>query len=333
MTANPEPRKDYSALDPHCVLDAVESLGLPTSGHILALNSYENRVYRIGLEDRAPVIAKFYRPRRWSDAAILEEHTFAHELAEAEIPVVAPLRDAAGKTLYWHQGYRYALFPLQAGRWPELDDPDDLLRIGRFIGRLHLIGGGARFRHRASIDIERMGDASVRYLLDQGFLPEDLRPAYASLAADLLERVRQRFADAGETRVIRLHGDCHRGNILWHDGRPHFVDLDDCQNGPPVQDLWMMLSGERDERNAQLIELIEGYREFADFDPRELHLIEALRALRMLHYAAWLARRWDDPAFPQAFPWFATQAYWERHVLELREQLYMIDQPPLRITP
>ncbi len=333
MSDNPAPRQDYSALDPHRILDTLDARGLVTSGHILALNSYENRVYRIGLETGPPVIAKFYRPLRWSNEAIREEHAFSLELQAAELPVVAPLVDAHGETLHWHDGYRHALFPLQPGRWPDLDNPDDLLRIGRFIGRLHGVGQAGHFTHRPAIDIEHMGDAAIAFLLENDFIPADLRAAYASTTRDLLGGIRARFAETGDYRAIRLHGDCHRGNILWHDAQPWFVDLDDCLSGPAIQDLWMMLAGERHEMSAQFSELLEGYEEFAHFDTRELALIEALRALRMLHYAAWLARRWNDPAFPLAFPWFNTQRYWEDHVLELREQLYKVNEAAIRLGP
>jgi Ser/Thr protein kinase RdoA (MazF antagonist) len=325
----PEQPLAYQTLDPDRILDAVESTGLRCDGHLHALNSYENRVYQIGIEGGGFIVAKFYRPGRWSDEAIHEEHDFALELAEREIPVVAPLRDARGETLHHHQGFRFALYPRRGGRWPDLDKPDNLLWLGRFIGRIHAVGAIEPFRHRPVLGIEHFGEESYRYVLEQGFVPAELQLPYRSLAEDVLKQVRHCYARAGEVRNIRLHGDCHPGNILWTDAGPHFVDFDDCRMGPAVQDLWMLLSGERRDMTAQLADILDGYTEFYDFDPRELHLLEALRTLRMLHYSAWLARRWDDPAFKQAFTWFNTTRYWEEQILALREQAALLDEPPL----
>lgn len=317
----------FEALSPERVLDAVESVGLVCDGRLSALNSYENRVFQIGLEDATPIIAKFYRPARWSDAAILEEHAFALELVEREIPVVAPSLHQ-GYTLHHFEDFRFALFPRRGGHAPELDDPDHRLWLGRFLGRIHAVGAVSRFEHRGRLSIERFAVEPSRFLLEGGWIPEYLDAAYRSLIDDLLTRIEARFADAGAYREIRLHGDCHPGNILWRDG-PHFVDLDDSLMGPAVQDLWMLLSGSRAEQTLQLSDILEGYEEFCEFSPRELHLVEALRTLRMIHYAGWVARRWQDPAFPPAFPWFDTPRYWEEHVLALREQAALLDEPPL----
>ncbi|MBV6474885.1 MAG: Serine/threonine protein kinase RdoA [Rhodocyclaceae bacterium] len=323
----------YSALTPDIVLNALESVGLPCDGSLLALNSYENRVYQVGIVDAPPLVAKFYRPQRWSDAAILEEHAFAQELHEREIPVVAPLPLAGGRTLHHAQGFRFAVFPRRGGRAPELDRPDTLQWMGRFLGRIHAVGAVAPFRERPCLDIAGFGEASRDYVLAHGFLPEDLRTAWCSVVDQSLDGARRCYARAGAVASIRLHGDCHAGNVLWTDSGemrgPHFVDFDDCRMGPAVQDLWMLLSGERAEMTHQLGEVLAGYEDFRDFDRRELHLVEALRTLRLLHYSAWLARRWDDPAFPAAFPWFNTQRYWQDRILELREQVALMDEPPL----
>ncbi len=321
-------KTDYTDLSPDMVLQALDARGFETSGRMLALNSYENRVYRVEIEDEKPLVAKFYRPGRWSNAAILEEHAFAHELASAEIPVVPPMR-IDGETLLQYEGYRYALYPLQGGRWPELNQQEDLIWCGRFIARLHAIGRQQRFSHRNEISIERMGIDASQYLLQQKYIPDYLAQSYQSLCADLIQQIESCFHSAGQFKTFRIHGDCHRGNILWTDDGPHFVDLDDCCTGPAIQDLWMLLAGDRDEMTGQMCDLLEGYSEFADFDPRELNLIEALRSLRMMYYASWLARRWDDAAFPQAFPWFNTTRYWEDHILELREQLSRMQEPAL----
>lgn len=319
----------YQDLSPDRILDAVESTGRHCNGHFHALNSYENRVYQIGIDERDFIVAKFYRPGRWSDEAILEEHSFALELAEREIPVVPPLRDERGETLHHHQGFRFALYPRRGGRWPDLDNPDNLVWLGRFIARIHALGAVQPFLHRPTLDIEHFGDDSYRYVLEQGFIPRDLELPYRSLAEDVLKQVRACYQRAGDVKHIRLHGDCHPGNILWTDDGPHFVDFDDCRMGPAVQDLWMLLSGERHAMTAQLAEILDGYTEFHDFNPRELNLVEALRTLRMLHYSAWLARRWEDPAFKQAFTWFNTPRYWEEQILALREQAALLDEPPL----
>ena len=327
MTVQPHP---YDRLTPDVVIAAVESCGRLCDRRILALNSYENRVYQVGIEAGAPVIAKFYRPGRWSDAAIREEHGFALELAAAEIPMVPPLTHA-GTTLFEHEGFRFALFERRGGHWPELQSRTDREWMGRFLGRLHLVGRRQRFRHRERIDIRRLGWDSRAYLLQQSWIPPHLEAAYDTLTDDLLQHIEAAFDEAHGVAELRLHGDCHRGNILWTDEGPHFVDLDDCLTGPALQDLWMLLSGSRAEMSEQLSQLLEGYAQFSDFDPRELVLTESLRTLRMMHYAAWLARRWTDPAFPMAFPWFQEPRYWENHVLQLREQLAAIEEGPLTL--
>jgi Ser/Thr protein kinase RdoA (MazF antagonist) len=318
----------YSTLTPDVVVAAIEALGHAADGRVLALNSYENRVYQVGREGGAPVVVKFYRPGRWSTPAILEEHEFALELAAAEIPVVAP-EVYAGRTLHELAGFRYAVYPRQGGRWPELATREERQWMGRFLARIHALGRARPFRHRPRLDWRVLGRETRHYLLEQGWIPPHLEPAYESVARDALRLVEQRFAEATPYRTLRLHGDCHPGNVLWTDSGPHFVDLDDCLSGPAVQDLWMLLSGRREEMSQQLGDLLAGYGEFADFDYHELALIEPLRTLRIMHYAGWLARRWDDPAFPRAFPWFEEPKYWEQHVLDLREQLAAMEEPPL----
>jgi Ser/Thr protein kinase RdoA (MazF antagonist) len=321
----------YDRLDPDRVIDAVESAGYRSDARLLALNSYENRVYQVGIEDGEPLIAKFYRPGRWSDAQILEEHHFSLELQEAEISVVAPLVDANGDTLHWFEEFRFALFPRRGGYPPELDNLDNLLVLGRTLGRIHAVGAAGAFQSRLSLDVGRMIGESRRFLLEEGFLPDDLAEAYDSLSADLERTVGAQFGEVGPGDLQRVHGDCHVGNILWRDDTAHFVDLDDCCTAPAVQDLWMFLNGERPERQLQLSELVEGYSEFSDFDPRQLRWVEALRTMRLVHYAAWLARRWQDPAFPRAFTWFNSPRYWADHILELREQLAALQEEPLRL--
>lgn len=324
----------FGTLTPDQILDAVESVGLRPDGRLMALNSYENRVYQIGLQcedSPAPpfVVAKFYRPARWSDEAIREEHAFVADLARREIPVVAPLALSEGATLHHHGGFRFALFPRRGGRAPELGDSDTLEWIGRFLGRIHAVGATADFSARPELNITTFGEEPAAYLKSSGLVPADLVPAYESVLAQALEGVRRCYERAGDVRRLRLHGDCHAGNILWTDDGPHFVDFDDCRMGPAIQDLWMLLSGERQERVRQLADVLAGYEVFCEFDSRELFIEEALRTLRLIHYSAWLARRWDDPAFPVAFPWFNTQRYWQDRILELREQIAQMDEPPL----
>jgi Ser/Thr protein kinase RdoA (MazF antagonist) len=313
----------YSRLTPDLVLDALSAAGLCPDGRLLGLNSYENRVYQVGLEEGPAVVAKFYRPGRWSDAQIDEEHAFARELAEREIPVVAPSHSLT------HEGFRVAVYPRCGGRMPELDDPKTLEWIGRFIGRIHAVGAAKPFRHRDSLSIESLGHEPRAWLLEHGFIPPDLLEAWQAVTEQALHSIEKSFDRAGDVRKIRLHGDCHAGNILWTDAGPHFVDFDDARMAPAIQDLWMLLSGERPAMTRQLLDVLAGYEDFMPLDRRELHLLEALRTLRLLHYSAWIARRWDDPAFPAAFPWFNTQRYWQDRILELREQIALMDEPPL----
>jgi Ser/Thr protein kinase RdoA (MazF antagonist) len=313
----------YAALTPEVVLDALAALGLRPDGRLLALSSYENRVYQVWLDDEAPVVAKFYRPGRWSEAQIDEEHAFARELAEREIPVVAP----SGKGTF--KNFIYAVYPRRGGRTPELGDLNTLEWIGRFLGRIHAVGAAQPFRFRESLTVQSFGHDARAYLLEHDFVPADLLDAWKAVTQQALQGVEQCYARAGETRAVRLHGDCHPGNILWTDDGPHFVDLDDARMGPAMQDLWMLLSGDRAAMSAQLKKVLSGYEQFMEFDRKELNLLEALRTLRLVHYSAWIARRWDDPAFPAAFPWFNTQRYWQDRILELREQIALMQEEPL----
>ena len=320
----------YSKLSPETVLDAIEALGYRCDGRVLALNSYENRVYQIGIEDADPVVAKFYRPERWSDAAIREEHAFAGELAAQEIPVVAPLLHA-GESMHLHDGFRYAVFPRRGGRWPELGNSDEREWVGRFLGRIHAVGRAGRFKERASLNLDELGRNARDFVLDGDWMPDYLATKYAEVTDELLEAVEARAFNWGGARLGRILGDCHRGNILWTDLGPHFVDLDDCVTGPAIQDLWMLLAGGRQEMRTELRDLLKGYEQFLPFDRREIDMIEPLRALRMIHYSAWLARRWHDPAFPKAFPWFAEPRYWEQHHRSLQDQLAAVLEPPLEL--
>ena len=319
----------FAELGPNQVLDAVESVGHRCDGVLLALNSYENRVYRVGIDAQPALVAKFYRPQRWNDEAIIEEHAFCDELTELELPVVAPLKDGDGNSLFRHGEFRFALYPNRPGRAPDLEDADSLEQLGRLIGRLHNVGALRPFAHRPTLSIDSFGQQSRDWLLDQGFIPPDVVPAYASASALLLEQIQAAFERAGHPASLRLHGDCHPGNVLWVGDGAWFVDLDDARMGPALQDLWMFITGDRNEMTARLADLLDGYTRFRDFDPRELQMLEALRSLRMMHYAAWLARRWQDPAFPLAFPWFNSERYWGEHVLALREQSALMDEPPL----
>jgi Ser/Thr protein kinase RdoA (MazF antagonist) len=329
------PEAPYAGLTPDVALNALDAAGLATTGSLLALNSYENRVFQVGVDDGASagfVVAKFYRPLRWSDEQIIEEHAFVAELAAAEVTAI-PALTLSGGTLNRYRGYRYAVFARRGGRAPQLDDPDVLKWIGRFLGRLHAVGAHTRYAARPALDIASFGHEPRAYLLEHDWLPPELRTVYEGVSRDALELVQHAFDRAGAIATIRLHGDVHEGNVLWYDGLkehgPHFVDFDDSRMGPAVQDLWMLLGADRDEQTQRLSELLEGYQQFRMFDRRELALIEPLRTLRLIHYAAWIARRWHDPAFPAAFPWFGGPRYWQDRILELREQIAAMQEPPL----
>ncbi len=335
----------YADLAPAAVLDALDGVGLHGDGRLLQLNSYENRVFQAFLEDGRAVVAKFYRPGRWSDAQILEEHAFAAELAAAEIPVASPLsmrRDPGspyagsivevGPTLaaisLASHSYRFGACERFAGRAPELEDPEVLRWLGRYIGRMHAVGARSGFAERLTIDVQTYGESSRDWLLAHGSVSADTSGVWRELIDAALVACRVAF-DAAPLKQLRLHGDCHLGNVLWTAHGPHFVDLDDAVNGPAVQDLWMLLSGDRQAMTRQLLDVLEGYESFMDFDWRELRLVEPLRTLRMIHHSAWIARRWADPSFPIAFPWFASPSYWADQCVRLREQLVAMAEPPL----
>jgi len=317
----------FADLGPDTVLDAAASVGFEADGRLLALNSYENRVYQLGHADGAWVL-KFYRPERWSDAQIAEEHSFTAELAEAELPVAAPL-EVHGETLFHFKSFRFAVFPWMRGRAPELDAPEARAMLGRGLARIHAIGAVRPFSARTRLSVGRLGISAREAVLASDLVPLGLETRYADAAASLLERIQRAFNSAGPIREIRIHGDCHLGNLLWNERGPVFVDLDDCMTGPKIQDLWMLLSGTAEEQQRQWGEIIEGYQQFVDVDHRELRLVEPLRGLRMLHHAAWVAQRWNDPAFPRAFPWIGEARFWEGYVIDLLEQANAIDDPPI----
>jgi Ser/Thr protein kinase RdoA (MazF antagonist) len=323
-----DPALAFAALQPDDILDSLEHVGFRCDGRFLALNSYENRVYRIGIESDEPVVAKFYRPGRWTDDAILEEHSFTIELEEQEIPVVAPLA-IDGNTLHHRGPFRFSVSPCRGGRAPELDDIDLQKQLGRLVARIHLQGEIKPFQYRPSVDMDSYGVESADFLLDEEFIPPELLDNYEGIVEHLLDNVSACYERAGNVRSIRLHADFHPSNVLVNQEQLHIVDLDDARSGPAVQDLWMFLSGDRNEQQGQLTNLLDGYQEFRQFDAREINLIEALRSLRMLHYAAWVARRWEDPAFKIAFPWFNTGRYWDEHILMLREQTALMQEAPL----
>lgn len=318
----------YADLTPERLLDAIDSLGIRCDGRLQPLNSYENRVYQVGLEDGSQCVAKFYRPGRWNDAAILEEHAFTIELATQEIPVVPPI-SFGGATLHHWESYRFALFKKQGGRTPELESEKTLEWLGRFLGRIHAVGVISDYQERPALDILSFGIEPREFLISGDWLPAELRPAWVSIADEALDGVNQAFQRAGNIQVLRMHGDCHPGNLLWTDDGPHFVDFDDSRMGPAIQDLWMLLSGSDADMRAQFAALLRGYETFREFDDRELNLVEALRTLRLIHYSAWIARRWHDPAFPSAFPWFGTIRYWQDRILELREQVALMQESSL----
>ncbi|MDJ0940623.1 MAG: serine/threonine protein kinase [Woeseiaceae bacterium] len=328
MATAQDPTLAFKRLEPADIFEALDALGFRASGQFLALNSYENRVYKLGIEDDEDIVVKFYRPGRWSDESILEEHDFAWELAETDIPVVAPL-EIDGETLFKTGPFRLAVYPCRGGRPPELDNEDQLRQLGRFVARIHLVGETADFEHRPRVDIESYALNSRDFLLEAGFIPDEMQGVYAGIADDVIAGVEQCFERTGHVAELRLHGDFHPGNVLVAGEAFHIVDLDDTRSGPAVQDLWMFLSGDREEQTPQLNTLLDGYQEFRRFDARELNIVEALRSLRIMYYAAWIARRWDDPAFKQAFPWFDSRRYWDEHILALREQVSLMQEPPL----
>lgn len=345
MTAPPTDTP-YAGLSPDAVLDALDAVGLRGDGRLIQLNSYENRVFQVFLEDGRVVVAKFYRPGRWSDAQILEEHGFAAELAGREIPVAAawPLQIDAGSThaeatrvtgatlasvTTASGSFRFAVTQRLAGRAPELEEEGTLEWIGRFIGRLHAVGATAPFEHRVTLDVQTFGTDNRDWLLAQDLIPPDALPNWRDVTQTALAAVQAAFDHGAAPRQIRLHGDCHLGNVLWAGDGPHFVDLDDAVTGPATQDLWMLLSGDRGTMTRQLAAVLDGYEAFMDFDWRELRLIEPLRTLRMLHHSAWIARRWSDPAFPVAFPWFESPSYWAEQTTRLRQQIDAMAEPPL----
>lgn len=323
------PDHPFGQLTPDYVLNAIDATGHRTDGRLLALNSYENRVYQVGIEDQQPLIAKFYRPERWSIHQIQEEHDFSIALADAEWPIAAPIKNTQGQTLLQYDDFLIALFERKGGHAPELDNLDNLEVLGRSIGRLHALAKERNFHYRPSIDIASYGIDSRSYLLENHCIPASLLTAYKTLSSDLIELITGIFSTT-DFQSIRLHGDCHPGNILWRDDAPLFVDFDDCRSGPAVQDIWMLLSGERQEQELQLDAILEGYDVFCEFDNRELALIESLRTLRLMYFATWLARRWSDPAFPLAFPWFNTERYWAEHINDLRAQYALLQEPPVR---
>jgi Ser/Thr protein kinase RdoA (MazF antagonist) len=345
-SSSPSGLHAFESLTPDVVMDALASVGLYGDGRQLALSSYENRVYQLHLEDGGAVVAKFYRPERWSEAQILEEHAFSKELMDAEIPVVGPLL-LNDSTLHHFGGFAFSVSPSRGGRPPELDDPDVLEWIGRFLARIHTVGAAKPFTSRPALDLQSFGIDSREWLLSHDQVPLDVQSAWAKVSQDAIDLIAsyacltgargQKDSDMEPIKRLRLHGDCHPGNILWTPLEspasagpgPHFVDLDDARSGPAVQDLWMLLSGDRQQRSRQLGALVDGYEQFRDFDRRELALIEPLRTLRLIHYSAWLARRWDDPSFPINFPWFGSSDYWQGQVQMLQEQLEAMQEEPL----
>jgi len=319
----------FESLTPDFILNAIEQQGYVCDGRILALNSYENRVYQVGVEDGEPLIAKFYRPQRWSDEQILEEHQYSFELVEQELPVVPPL-SIGGKSLFHCEDFRLTLYPRKGGYAPELDNLDNLFILGRFLGRIHMVGAAKPFQYRPTITCQNYGHESAA-LIRNNFMPQHIQDSYDVLVVEILKIIDAIYVEAEDADYIRVHGDCHVGNILWRDNLPHFIDFDDARMAPAIQDIWMLLSGDRARQTAQLSEIKEGYDEFAEFPLHQLKYIEALKTLRIMHFSAWLAKRWDDPAFPRAFPWFNTVQYWEQHILDLREQLGELNEPALSL--
>lgn len=320
---------DYADLTPDFVLDAIESQGYLSDLRVLTLNSYENRVFQIGIEDNSPVIAKFYRPNRWNDAQIIEEHNFSLALHALEIPVIPPIT-TNNITLHHYKGHRFSIYERKGGHAPDLSNLDTLYTLGQHIGRIHALGSTKPFNERPALSLQTFGFNPRNFLLKNNFIPANLLPAYQSLTDHLFEAIETAFTQTPYD-AIRLHGDCHPGNIIVRPDSMYLVDLDDARSGPAVQDIWMLISGDEQSKRSQLSSIVEGYEEFFDMDYRQFALIEPLRTLRIIHYAGWLAKRWTDPAFPRAFPWFNTERFWSEHILELREQLGEIQGPPIKI--
>jgi Ser/Thr protein kinase RdoA (MazF antagonist) len=320
---------DFKSLSPDTIIDGLESAGFNVDSGLLPLNSYENRVYQFHDESLTKYVTKFYRPQRWELAQIQEEHDFSFELDDRELPIVAPLK-LDGKSLFEHQGYHFAVFPCRGGRIFEVDNLDQLEWMGRFIGRIHAVSSLESFQHRPSFNVDEMLYQACNTISKSGFVPKGLQVPFFTILEQVIEIAAQQYQPEQQ---IRLHGDCHAGNILWRDEGPHFVDLDDCRTGPAIQDLWMMLSGDRQQQLLQIDTLLMGYEEFFSFESSQLLLIESLRTMRVVNYMAWLCKRWQDPAFPQNFPWFNTEKYWEEQILMLKEQLFALQQPPLSLLP
>lgn len=329
----------FSKLTPDFIMDAVESLGLLCDGRNFALNSYENRVWQVGIDETTPIIAKFYRQDRWSLAQIEEEQTFCFDLKAQELPVVEPMV-VDGKSLFHYQGFDFALFERKGGHAPELDNPDHLYQLGQLLARFHLVGEKSDFNQRPALNLDTFGRASVDHVLthltaevDDFQISSHTLENYKQIAEQLIAKLVEKMPYYDDIQTLRVHGDCHGGNMLWRDDAPHFVDFDDARTAPAIQDIWMLLSGDRFQQQGQLLEILEGYEEFKQFNRKEIGMIEIFRSLRLLHHAAWLAKRWSDPAFPMAFPWFNSEGYWAKHIVELREQLLLLDEEPLKLTP
>jgi len=321
----------WYTLDQDAIIAAVESLGYLSDLRLFPLNSYENRVWQVGIEEDEPIIAKFYRPARWSREQILEEHQYTQQLKDAGLSVVAPMV-IDGQTLFEHKGFLFALFKRQGGHAPELDNFDHLEQLGSVLGQMHQIGHQVNFKHREVLDSDAFAQTARDNVLNTDFIPLAYQRNWEELSAELSQQIAQAFKDVKPT-LLSLHGDCHPGNILWRSDTPHFVDFDDCVKGPAIGDMWMFLSGDNNDKVMQMDTLLEAYEQFTHFDQRELALIEPLRANRLLHYTGWLSKRWDDPAFKMAFPWFNTERYWGEQVLALREQLAQLDEAPLNLRP
>lgn len=328
-----EQTRFFFELTPDRVLAAVEASGLRCTGRCSALNSFENRVYEVELDTdeppRNPIarrrVAKFYRPGRWTREQILEEHEFLAELVEAEIPAIAPLAFADGQTLHETAGIFYSVFPKVGGRAPDEFTQDQLRRVGRLLGRIHNVGAAHPARHRIQLTPETYGRANLEYLLSHGFVPPEYRSRYERAVTGILRVIDPWFREIAPEAVIRVHGDCHPGNLLWNEQGPFFLDFDDMVRAPAAQDIWLLVPGRDTESLRDRDALLEGYEEMRHFDRAMLRLIEPLRALRFIHYTAWIARRWQDPAFPLAFPEFGSHQYWASETDDLEQQMRIIE--------